>query len=82
MGMHLGLAVEFGDAAAGSLRFRKAFGSVFLLEQHLPLQIAPFDIVAIDQRQCANPARARSPATAAPVAPQPTMATWAAKSSC
>jgi hypothetical protein len=51
MGMNLGLAIEFGDTAAGSLRFRQAFGSVFFLEQHLSLQIAPLDIVAIHQRQ-------------------------------
>ncbi len=55
VGMDLGLAVELGDAAARSLRFGQAFGGVFLLKQDLPLQIAPFDIVAIDQRQRANP---------------------------
>ena len=57
MGMNLGLAIEFSDTSAGSLRFRHSFGGVLLLEQHLPLQIAPLDIIAVDQALTFQPRR-------------------------
>ena len=46
---------------AGSLGFGQAFCGVFFLEKHLPLQIAPLHIVAIDQRQRTNPGARQKP---------------------
>ena len=71
--------LKAADFARGSDGLGERFGGVGFVEERLALQVAGLDVVAINNAKLTRtPARANSPATADPVAPQPMIVTWAA----
>ncbi len=53
--LHLHLAVEAGDLPPRGFRLGQGVQGIGFVEQHLPLQVAPLHIVAIDQGESTDP---------------------------
>ena len=51
IGVDFNLAVDFAQAPGGGDGFGEIFGGVTLVEENLPLKVAQFDQIAIDQAE-------------------------------